>query len=354
MSGLEFHLALRRGNFELPVELSLPSSGTTVFFGNSGTGKTSLLRAIAGLDRHEDALVSVNGTVWQNEKQFLPTHRRKLGYLFQDANLFPHLDVMGNLRFAARLIKADTAVFDRAIEQLGISDLLSKRPAQLSGGEKQKAALARVLLQQPALLLLDEPFSAIDEGFRREFLPKLKALLNELAVPTLYVTHASTELGIMADTLVYFRAGQKPAVAATNTLLTDIAQELARRADAETYLDATVIGIDPEFGLYQLDCGGSTLHFGGQDLSLGQAVRLRIQAQDVSLATARNGSSSILNILPVTVAEMADITSYQCLVKLQLGQQTLLSRITRKSAAHLRLHVGMSLYAQIKGVAVLQ
>jgi molybdate transport system ATP-binding protein len=353
MSDIQLDLIVRRGSFELPVSLALPGHGITVIFGASGTGKTSLLRAIAGLDRHADAEIRIGDTVWQSGKQFVPVHRRKLGYVFQDHNLFPHLDVRGNLRFAAKRAKATNEQLDQLIDNLELAPLLKRAPVQLSGGEQQKVAIARVLLLQPQLLLLDEPLSAVDENFKQTFLPHLKRLLGELAIPTLYVTHASPELGQLADTLVLFRTGLSPLCGPANTLLTDLGQELARRVDAEALLDATVVGVDPEFGLFMLDCGGGMMQVGGQGLALGQQVRLRIMAQDVSLTLQRPGASSILNILPVTVMAMEQLSTHQCVVRLQLGNQVLLARLTRKSVSHLQLVPGTSLYAQIKSVAVL-
>lgn len=353
MSDIQLELTLRRGGFELPVSLALPDKGITVIFGPSGTGKTSLLRAIAGLDHHADAEIHMADTTWQSGKLFVPVHRRKLGYVFQDHNLFPHLDVRGNLRFAAKRAGASNEQMERLIATLDLTPLLQRMPAQLSGGEQQKVAIARVLLLQPRLLLLDEPLSAVDENFKQAFLPQLKRLLNELAIPTLYVTHASTELGQLADNLVLFRSGASPISGPANDMLTDLGHELARRTDAEALLDATVVGIDPEFGLSLLDCGGGMMQVGGEGLALGQQVRLRIMAQDVSLALQRPGASSILNILPVTIMAVEQLSTHQCVVRLQLGDQVLLARLTRKSAHHLRLAPGTGVYAQIKSVAVL-
>lgn len=353
MNRLQIKLTISRGSFRMPVALDLSGNGISVLFGASGTGKTSLLRAIAGLDRHADAQVCINGSTWQDQHIFVPVHQRKLGYVFQEDNLFQHLSCEGNLHFAARRAHTPPEFFARVIEQLNLSALLSRMPVHLSGGEKQKMAIARALLQKPELLLLDEPFSAVDEEFKHGFLPRFKALLCELNIPALYITHSSAEMSQMADALVYFQHGHGPVVAPTNELLTDLHQGLAQRSDAESLLEARVSGHDREFGLNILECDGSTLFVGGEFLQINQQVRVRILAQDVSLALNPPSMSSILNILPVSVLELAELSGHQTTIRLQVGRQTLLARITRKSATVLQLAKGTQLYAQIKSVAVL-
>ncbi len=353
MSSLQLNLLLQRGDFALPVDLTLAGRGITAFYGGSGTGKTSLLRAIAGLDRHAGGRVSFGAAVWQDEHGFVPTYRRNVGYVFQEDNLFPHLTVLKNLRFAGKRADTEDEFFNHVLEQLALGPLLNRSPLHLSGGEKQKVAIARALLQKPSLLLLDEPMSAIDEEFKRGFLPQLKALLHELAVPALYVTHSSAELAQLADSLVYFGRQQPPAVTTPNALFTDLQSPLALRADAEAFLDAVVTAHDESYGLYHLLCGNYTLNVGGPSLQVGQQVRLRVLAQDVSIALAPPMQSSILNIIPVTVVALVDHGEHQSTASLQLDTQTLLARITRKSAATLGLKAGDRVYAQIKGVAVL-
>lgn len=353
MSNLQLNMELQRGDFTLRVDLALDDRGITAFYGGSGTGKTSLLRAIAGLDRHANSTIRFGNAIWQDEQHFVPTYKRNVGYVFQEDNLFPHLDVLRNLRFAGKRADTEDEFFSHVVEQLALTPLLKRSPVHLSGGEKQKVAIARALLQKPALLLLDEPMSAIDEEFKRGFLPQLKVLLRELAVPALYVTHSSAELAQLADTLVYFSQGQPPVITTPNAVFTDLQSPLALRADAEAFLDAVVTAYDEAYGLYHLLCGNYTLNVGGPALQVGQQVRLRVLAQDVSIALSPPMQSSILNIIPVTVQALVDHGQHQSTVSLQLETQTLLARITRKSAAALGLKAGDRVYAQIKGVAVL-
>lgn len=353
MSTLTVKAALQRGDFSLPVDLRLPMAGITAFLGASGTGKTSLLRTIAGLDRHAGALVQYGSTVWQDAVHFVPTHLRRLGYVFQEDNLFPHLSVQGNLRFATQRSAVPAKHFDHILQHLQLEPLLARQPTQLSGGEKQKVAVARALLSQPTLLLLDEPLAAVDEDFKHSFLPQFKLLVQELNIPVLYISHSSAEIVQLADTLVYFSRGQAPIAAPTNSLLTDLQHPLAQRSDAESLLGAEVVSHDPEYGLYTLDSSGVRLFVGGPHLQVGQRVRLRIVAQDVSVTIAPPEHSSILNILPATVLEVSPCGETQHTILLQVGDQRILSRITRKSTAMLKLDIGSSVYAQIKSVAVL-
>ncbi len=204
------HLRLPRPAFTLDVSLSLPASGITVLFGASGSGKTTLLRCVAGLERAQQGLVQIGNEVWQDDASgiFLPTWRRSLGYVFQEASLFEHLPVRANLQFGLKRTLAPAAALDAAIELLGISQLLARMPAQLSGGERQRVAIARALATQPKMLLLDEPLAALDAERKQEILPWLERLRDELQTPMLYVTHSADELTRLADHLVVLAEGR--------------------------------------------------------------------------------------------------------------------------------------------------
>jgi len=351
---LRIRQRLRRGDFTLPVDLELPSDGITAFMGESGTGKTSLLRAIAGLDRHEGE-VRIDELCWQDAQRFVPVHQRELGYVFQEDNLFPHLDVRGNLDFAARRSGATQDEIADVIKRLALQALLKAKATQLSGGERQRVALARALLTKPKLLLMDEPLSAVDAAFKASFLPQLKRLVQELRIPLLYVSHYADEVAQLADTLVLFRRGAAPISGPVSAMFTDLSLPLAQRSDAESILEAVVTGYEANYGLLRLqtDARLGVLRVGGDELPPGTPVRLRVMAQDVSLTLSRQQDTSILNICPVTVSAIEQSSDSQMTVLLALGSARLLARITRKSADHLRLFVGQSLFAQIKSVALL-
>ncbi|RCX10119.1 molybdenum ABC transporter ATP-binding protein [Extensimonas vulgaris] len=359
--GIEARFAIAYPGFTLHADLHLPGRGVTALFGASGSGKTSLLRAIAGLERHAGGHLAVNGAVWQDAQRFVPTHRRPLGYVFQEASLFAHLDVARNLDYGLRRIPAAARRVPRAqaIELLGIGHLLRRRPDTLSGGERQRVAIARALLTAPRLLLMDEPLAALDAQRKAEILPYLARLRAELDIPVLYVSHALDEVIQLADHLVLLGGGR-----ATGQVLASgpIAETLARidlptaqSASAAVLIEATVQDYDSAYELLRLGfAGGELLAPHPTPLAPGTRLRLQVQARDVSLALAPAPGSSILNRLPATVTGLCSAdTPAHTLVRLDAGGTPLLARITRFSCDQLHLTVGMPVWAQIKAVALL-
>lgn len=350
--------------FRLEVELDLPGRGVSALFGPSGCGKTTCLRAIAGLERAPAGYLQVNDAVWQDESagRFLPTHQRPLGYVFQDANLFEHLTVRGNVEYGHRRVPAAQrrVALEQAVELLGIGQLMQRRPGNLSGGERQRVAIARALATSPRLLLLDEPLAALDAQRKAEILPYLERLHGELAIPMLYVSHALDEVARLADHLVLLDAGRVRACGATVDLLTRLDLPLAHGDTAAAVVHGTVIGHDPGYHLLQVGFGASQggapaatlLLASAQARPTRQQLRLRIQARDVSLTLQPHGDSSVLNILGATVQALNDDSPGQTMVALDVGGTRLLARITRRSADALGLCAGLQVYAQIKGVAI--
>lgn len=209
MDGIQARFRLDWPGFRLDVDLTLPGRGVTALFGHSGSGKTTLLRCIAGLERSPQGFLSFKGEVWQDAATWLPTYRRPLGYVFQEASLFPHLTVMGNLRYGLRRVTAgQRAHLEQAIELLGIAPLLKRRPDRLSGGERQRVGIARALAVNPRVLLMDEPLAALDHQRKQEILPYLERLHDTLAIPVLYVSHSPDEVARLADHLVVMEDGQ--------------------------------------------------------------------------------------------------------------------------------------------------
>ena len=352
---IEARFNINRAEFTLNVEFAIDCQGVTAVFGPSGCGKTTLLRAIAGLEYSEDGYLRVNDQVWQEGSLFLAPHKRSIGYVFQEASLFEHLNVQGNIEYGLkRLNGAQKKIsLDRAIELLGIEGLLTRAPSQLSGGEQQRVAIARALAVNPAMLLLDEPLAAVDERRKNEILPYLESLHSELNIPMLYVTHSRNEVARLADHLLLMDDGKLKATGQVGELFTSLDHSLAHETDAETVIDATVAGYDESFGLSQMDFSGGQFMVATRPLSTGASVRLQVMARDVSITLTHQQQTSILNIFPVTVDQLFQEGEAQMTVRLMAGSVPLLSRITRKSAEELKLKPGDSVYAQVKSVALL-
>ena len=344
-----------RDDFTLDVDLSIPGQGVTALLGASGCGKTTLLRAIAGLECCRDGFLKVGDRVWQDARRFVPPHQRPLGYVFQEASLFAHLSVRGNLEYGVKRVpKTGRKVsVDKAIELLGIELLLERRTHQLSGGEKQRVAIARALAVSPEILLMDEPLAGLDPARKQEIIPYLESLHNELDIPVIYVSHSPDEVARLADHLVLLEAGRIKAAGALGDLLTRLDLPLAHGDDAEALVDAVVAGHDDDYDLTHLDFPGGRFTVTRKALPVGHSVRLRVAARDVSLTLEHQSDTSILNIFPATIDEIMPEGSAQVTVRLLAGDVPLLSRVTRKSAALLELAHGKSVYVQAKSVALL-
>ena len=349
----ELHLA--RDNFTLDATFCVPARGITALFGPSGCGKTTLLRAIAGLEKNARGTFKIGDTVWQNETSFLSTHQRALGYVFQEASLFTHLSVQQNLQYGFNRIPTEQQriPFEQAVDLLGLESLLSRNPAQLSGGERQRVAIARALLTSPQLLLMDEPLAALDYQRKQEILPFFERLHSELDIPILYVSHAPDEVARLADYLVLLDNGRVQASGPIAEMLTRIDLPLAHEHDAGAILDATVTTLDTDYHLATVSFPGGQFFIAEQNLSVGESVRLRILARDVSLTLEHQSGTSILNIIPVTVTALNEENTTQQLVQLDAMGTTLLARVTHKSADALKLTPGKQVFAQVKSVALL-
>lgn len=360
---LEIALQLQRSDFCLSVELVLPARGISVLFGASGAGKTSLLRGVAGLEQGTGR-IALDGDTWQDSARgiFQPTWRRPLGYVFQEASLFEHLSVAGNLRYglkharAGRNSRIGEAPIDRdaLVDLLGIGHLLHRHPGQLSGGERQRVAIARALAPGPRLLLLDEPLAALDRARRQEILPWLERLREEFAVPMLYVTHSADEMSRLADCLVVMEQGQVRAVGAPAEVLAAIDPPVIRGEEGAALLVGQVAERDPAWHLARVDFPGGGLWLRDPDLPLGHPVRLRVLARDVSLATREPADSTILNHLRgVITGVVGEDHPAQCLVRVQCGGSSLLARVTRRSMDTLGLGIDSSVWVQVKSVAII-
>lgn len=356
--GIRARFRLAWPGFALDVDLALPGRGVTALFGHSGSGKTTVLRCIAGLERAGDGFFALRGDVWQDAARgvFVPTHRRPLGYVFQEASLFAHLSVRRNLEFGLKRVPAAArrVALDDAIALLGIAPLLDRLPDRLSGGERQRVAIARALATSPSLLLMDEPLAALDVQRKQEILPYLERLHDELDIPVVYVSHAPEEVARLADHVVLLAGGHALAAGPIHDVMARLDLPFARDEGAFSILDARVAGHDAEYALTRLDAGGSSLWMTRVEAPLGARVRARVLARDVSLALSERHESSILNVLPARVVSLSDADPGRTLVRLDIGGVPLLARITRRSAVQLGIVPGREVFAQVKGVALLR
>jgi molybdate transport system ATP-binding protein len=358
---IEADFTLTLPGFELEAKLNLPVHGVTALFGPSGSGKSTLLRCLAGLSKPQHGRLVVNGALWQDDKTFLPPHRRPVGMVFQDAALFPHLNVQQNLDFGANRRRngrrKKAAGTENLIELLGIGHLLTRHTDTLSGGEKQRVAIARALFSAPQLLLLDEPLAALDAQRKAELLPYLEALHRQLDIPVVYVSHAPEEVARLADHIVQLSNGRITASGPAMELFPRLDLPFTQQEGVFTLLAGTVHAQDTQDHLTHVAIDG----VGDHQLwvrhiakPVGSPVRLRLLARDISLTLDPTHDSSILNTLKTEVVGMEETEPGRMLVKLNLGTGTLLSRITTRSARSLQLSLGQTIYAQIKGVAPLE
>ena len=339
---LEVAVRHRFKGFTLDAAFEAPA-GVTCVFGRSGAGKTSIVRAVAGLLKADEVAVSVDG----DRLDRLPVHQRGIGYVFQEPRLFPHLSVRGNLGYARSGMDPGPVV-----EMLGIDHLLDRRPAALSGGEAQRVAIGRALLSRPRMLLLDEPLAALDEARKAEILPYLERVRDAAEVPILYVSHSVVEVARLATTLVALEDGKVVRVGPASDLLSDpgIAPVIGIR-EAGSVLSARVVG-HHEDGLTELAAAGGTLWLPRIDAQKDAHLRVRIEAQDVMLAAARPRDISALNVLPVRVTALREGQGPGVMVQLAAGPDHLLARITHRSARAMGLAEGWNGYAVLKSVAV--
>jgi molybdate transport system ATP-binding protein len=342
-------------DFDLHVDLDLPGRGVTSIYGPSGCGKTSLLRAIAGLDRHPGGYLRLGSETWQDDSVFVPPHKRPLAYVFQEPSLFEHLDVRRNIAFGAKRIAEEKqrVSIEQAVELLDVGRLMDRKPASLSGGERQRVAIARALAVSPELLLMDEPLAAVDVSRKQEILPYIESLHRELDIPVIHVSHLPEEVAQFADHLVLLGDGGVQASGDVHEVFTRLDLPMARESEAASLVEAQVSGHDEAYRLTRLAFSGGELLVAAPSLANGQRVRLRVLARDVSLTLERQTQTSILNILESVVEEVVEENEAKVLVRLAAGSTQLLASITRKSAHDLKLEPGLTVFAQVKSVALL-
>ena len=343
--------------FGFDTELEFPAEGVTVVFGRSGSGKTTLLRCLAGLERSSTGYLRFGNHVWQDEsqKQFIPVHQRPIGMVFQEARLFPHLNVRDNLNYGYLRIPAEhrKITFEQVADLMDLNPLLERRTQKLSGGEQQRVAIGRALLTSPQLLLMDEPLASLDAQRKQEILPFLIRLRQEMKLPIVYVTHSLSEVLQLVDFLVLLEKGKSVGSGPANEVLSrlDLAGKTGPLA-VGSVLTTTVADHEPEFGLTRVQYRDHSLYIPEQPLEVGSSLRVHLLAQDISITLGKSEvPTSVLNMLTATVLEIGpqDSNTSSVNIKLDIGEP-ILATITRKSLAHLQLKPGMQVYATVKAV----
>ena len=355
---LELAVRKQLGPFAFAADVALPSAGVVALFGRSGAGKTTLVNMLAGLLRPDSGRIAVAGRVLFDSAAGidLPPERRRIGYVFQEGRLFPHLEVRSNLLYGHRRIPpAERAIkLPEIVDLLGIGHLLSRRPANLSGGEKQRVAIGRALLSNPRLLLLDEPLAALDAARKAEVMPFIERLRDELGLPIVYVSHDPMEVLRLADRILLLDQGRVAAAGPVSEVFSrPELQRLIGAEEAGTVLSARVAAHDAAYGLSRLDFGdGGILWVPDIGAAIGSNLRLRIRARDVSLAREKPRETSVLNNLPARIVAIHPAEGPYRDVEMQTSGAPLWARITARSVAELQLAVGAEVCAMVKAVSI--
>jgi molybdate transport system ATP-binding protein len=328
----------------------------TALFGPSGSGKTTLVNAIGGLIRPSHGQIEVNGRVLVDTQRgiFVPKHRRRIGYVFQEGRLFPHMNVRQNLLFGRWFTPRDqrSVNFGAIVDLLGIGHLLARRPATLSGGEKQRVAIGRALLADPQLLLMDEPLASLDEARKAEIYPYLERLRDEGEVPIVLVSHSAAEIARLATSIVVLSEGRVTASGPTADILRHgnlLPQQ--ERSEAGALIETTVAGHDAVYDLTHLEARGGVMTVPRLALPVGAHVRLRLRARDIILSLNAPEGLSALNVLPARIVSIEEPDGAGVDVALDCAGDALVARLTRMSVGRLGLAPGMPVHAIIKSVA---
>jgi molybdate transport system ATP-binding protein len=345
----------RLGSFQLDARFEA-EGGLTALFGRSGSGKTSIISIIAGLTRPDAAYIEIDGTVLVDTGRgiFVPRHKRRVGYVFQEGRLFPHLTVRKNLLYGRWFsgIRSPGEDFDRVVDLLGIGHLVDRRPGRLSGGEKQRVAIGRALLAHPRILLMDEPLASLDEDRKGEILPYIERLRDRSKIPIVYVSHSVVEVARLATTIVLIADGKVAATGPTSEIMQRLDfSTLTGHADAGAVLEATVERHDDAAGLSELSSRAGLWRLHRIEAPAGARLRLQVRARDVVLARTMPVGISALNVLPGVVADIGALDGADVEVRVDCNGEALVARLTRYSAGQLGLAPGAPVFCIVKGMS---
>jgi molybdate transport system ATP-binding protein len=366
---LDIELELIQSNFFLKLETKISSTGVTVLFGDSGCGKTSLLRCLSGFEHRAKGRIRFNGKVWLDNQVYVKPEQRNIGYVFQKSNLFSHLNVKQNILYATKTRRFKKLIskcgashselfdFDSIVEFFDLAKLLHQDISTLSGGEQQKVAIARTLLSQPQLLLMDEPLNGLDQDNKKRLLPYIENLHKQLRIPIIYVTHSQSELAYIAEDLIMMKQGKIIAQGSYRSMINDLNSPLPNREGSYSILDCEVSEVDQNYQLAKLSFKSVTFLMPLADLSVGQKVRARILAKDIILSIVKPEKSSVLNVLLGRVAEIKSAglsEPSQCLVNMDVCGSIITAKISRLSKEQLEIEPNKFLFIQVKAMALLK
>ncbi len=349
---LDLAIRHRQGDFMLEADLKL-GDGLTALFGASGSGKTTLINIVAGLIRPEAGHVRFDGEIWSERSTFVPPHRRRIGYVFQEGRLFPHMTVQQNLRYGERLLPRTERRedLDRITTLLGITDLLARRPAHLSGGEKQRVALGRALMASPKLLLMDEPLSALDSALKAQILPYIERIRDEFGVPILYVSHSVEEVSRLATAVVTLDAGRASAVGHPDKALATV-RHASADLPAGNFIEAEIIGHHAQDGLTEALSQAGPILLRQTPLAIGSRVRVFVPVSDIVVATEAGAGLSALNRLSGQIVDIGERDAGSATLTVDCHGQILIAEVTRRSCRELALEKGTKVQLLFKTVAI--
>ena len=346
---------INRGSFCLDINLNINTEGIISIYGASGSGKTTFLRALAGLEVSDNGYIQIGNQIWQDKNNYISTYKRTVGFVSQESNLFPHLNVKKNIEYGFKRInnRQKNISVNQIISLLEIDHLLERNPKTLSGGEKQKVAIAQAIASNPHLLLLDEPLSALDKTSKDEIFPYLKSINYNLNIPIVYVTHNRNEIIALADIMIFLDRGKIKASGLVKDLFSSLELSLAHERDAVTIIEAVVIKNDKSYGLAVLKFKGGRFIINSKPLKIGTRVRLQVFARDVSITLQSQKNTSILNIFPTVIDDLYSEDNSLVTLRLMADRTPILARITRKSVEELNLKPKDKVFAQVKTVSLL-
>lgn len=349
---LKFDLCKTHNNLPLfHFKGEIKASAICAVFGDSGAGKTSFVRAVAGLDNDFNGILEFKNSTWQNSKQFIKTENRKVGMVFQEPRLFPHLDALGNLKLACKKAKISLFTIAELANLLDFEDLLTKKIDQLSGGQKQRIAIARAILTGPELLIMDEPLSSLDHHSRQLLLPFIKKLSADL--PIIYITHSMQEVFYLSSQMILINQGEIEAIGAAQSLFLDSKLSLVKHHHCAMLLTVEEVVWDPQHSITKGKLDGQDVVLATAEKSVQQSLQIKVESIDVIIATERLQACSLQNCLSVCIAKIETISQNKSLLTLNTGKQKLLAKITQKSVHELQLQETQQVFAYIKAVSIL-